>query len=226
MPSVVVIGANRGIGLAFARSYAADGWRVDATCRDPDAATELGGVAGDVRVHRLNATDDARAIEIARSIDGPVDAFIYNAGIYGPRRPSLGEVDVGVWQEVLPVNTIAPLKVAEAFIDRVAAGERKTMAFLTSKQGSIADNRSGGSYFYRTSKAALNAGVRSLAQDLSGKGIKAVVLHPGWVKTDMGGPGASITPAQSVAGLRAVIDNLTPAQSGRFWNYDGTEIAW
>ena len=226
MPSVAIIGASRGIGLAFVRSYAADGWRVHASCRDPGAAADLNAVAGDVRVHRLDVTNENKAAAVARAIDGPIDVFIHNAGIYGPRQTSLGELDAAVWQDVLRVNTIAPLKVAEAFIDQVAAGERKTMAFLSSKVGSIGENSSGGSYFYRTSKAALNAAVRSLAHDLAGRGVKAIVLHPGWVKTDMGGPSALITPTESVAGLRKVIDNLTSAQSGHFWNYDGSEIAW
>ena len=226
MPSVAIIGASRGIGLAFVRSYAADGWRVHASCRDPGAAADLNAVAGDVRVHRLDVTNENQAAAVARAIDGPIDVIIHNAGIYGPRQTSLGELDAAMWQDVLRVNTIAPLKVAEAFIDQVAAGERKTMAFLSSKVGSISENSSGGSYFYRTSKAALNAAVRSLAHDLAGRGVKAIVLHPGWVKTDMGGPSALITPTESVAGLRKVIDNLTSAQSGHFWNYDGSEIAW
>lgn len=226
MPSVAIIGANRGIGLAFVRSYAADGWRVHATCRDPDQAADLHAVDGDVHIHRLDVTDEKQAAEVVRAIDKAIDVLIHNAGIYGPRSSPFGELDAAAWAQVLRINAIAPLKIAEAFIDQVAAGERKTMAFLTSKMGSIGENSSGGSYFYRTSKAALNAGVRSLAHDLAGRGVKAIVLHPGWVKTDMGGPSALITPAESVEGLRKVIDNLTPAQSGRFWNYDGTEIAW
>ena len=224
--TVAVVGANRGIGLAFVRSYAASGWRVHACTRAPDAAPELKAVRGDVRIHRLDVTDPAEIAATAAAIDDPLDVYIHNAGIYGPRGVQFGAVDAAAWEEVLRVNTIAPLKCAEAVLPLIERGRMKTMAFLTSRMGSIDDNTSGGAYIYRSSKAALNAVVRSLAIDLAGRGIKAIVLHPGWVKTEMGGPGATLEPDASVAGMRRIIDRLTPAQSGRFWNHDGRELPW
>ncbi len=226
MPSVLITGANRGIGLAMARAYAADGWRVLATCRDPDGARELQTLAGDVALHRLDVTEQDQIAALAAYATSPIDILINNAGMYGPRHPALGDLDAAAWAEVLRVNTIAPIKVAEAFAAHVADSEHKTMAFLSSRMGSIGENTSGGTMIYRSSKAALNAVVKSLAIDLAPRGVKAIVLHPGWVKTDMGGAGASITPEDSVAGLRRVIDGVAADMSGRFWSYDDAEIAW
>ena len=139
---------------------------------------------------------------------------------------ALGDLDYTAWEEVLRANTLAPLRMIEAFLDHLRAGEGKTIASVSSKMGSIADNRGGGQYIYRSSKAALNAAMRSVALDLAGEGIKAVILHPGWVRTDMGGPAALIDAPESVAGMKQVIDGLTPDRSGRFFNYDGQEISW
>ena len=224
--SVLITGSNRGIGLALARAYAADGWRVIAACRAPDDARELQALAGDVSLHRLDVTDQDQIAALAADVTSPIDILINNAGIYGPRRPAFGELDAVAWAEVLHVNAIAPIKVAEAFVEHVADSERKTMAFLSSRMGSIGENSSGGTMIYRSSKAALNAAVKSLAIDLAPRGIKAIVLHPGWVKTDMGGAGAPITPEESVAGLRRVIDGVTARVSGRFWSTEGAEISW
>ncbi len=226
MPSVLVTGANRGIGLAFVRAYAADGWRVHAACREPEAARDLKAVAGEVSLHRLDVTHAGHIAALAAEVAAPIDLLLNNAGIAGPRGLGLGEIDAEAWAEVLLVNAIAPIEVAQAFAEQVAASGRKTMAFVSSRMGSIGENTSGGSVVYRSSKAALNAAVKSLAIDLAPRRVKAVVLHPGWVKTDMGGAGAAITTESSVAGLCRVIDKLTQDMSGRFWNYDGTEIPW
>jgi NAD(P)-dependent dehydrogenase (short-subunit alcohol dehydrogenase family) len=118
------------------------------------------------------------------------------------------------------------MRVAEAFVDHIARSERKLIVTLTSGMGSLADNTSGGSVAYRSSKAAVNMVVRSLAIDLAPRGIICVVVNPGWVQTDMGGPNATLTPAESVSRLRRLIDGLEPAQSGRFFNHDGREFAW
>ncbi len=225
MPTTLIIGASRGIGLELARQYTADGWRVHATCRDAAQPGALGDVPR-ISLHSLDVREADDIATLRRDLSGaPIDAMIHNAGIYGPRGAAFGNLDADAWQEVLHVNTVAPLKLAEALIDNVLASDRKVMAFLSSRMGSIA-GASGGEYIYRSSKAALNAGVRNLALDLGRRGLIAVVFHPGWVQTDMGGTGATLRPEESVAGLRRVIDGLGADDSGRFWNYDGTEIPW
>ncbi len=227
MPTCLITGANRGIGLEFVKQYAADGWRLHATCRRPDDAAKLSEIAGDVLVHALDVTDFARIEALARKLAGePIDLLINNAGIYGPRVTPYDGVDYAAWAEVLRVNTMAPVKVSAVFVDAVAKSELKRIVAISSQMGSIADNSSGGSYIYRSSKAGLNAAMKSLAHDLAGKRIAVAVLHPGWVRTDMGGSGASIDPFESVAGMRQVIDGLRPEASGRFFAYDGRELPW
>jgi NAD(P)-dependent dehydrogenase (short-subunit alcohol dehydrogenase family) len=157
----------------------------------------------------------------------PIDLLINNAGVYPPDRGDVfGKTDYAAWQHAFEVNTMAPLKMTEAFIKQVARSELKTIVTITSKMGSVADNRGGGSYIYRSSKAGVNIVVRSLSIDLNPQKIIAVVLHPGWVKTDMGGPGALITAEQSVTGMRRVIGNLTLQDSGKFYAFDGKEVPW
>lgn len=231
MPTVLITGANRGLGLAFATQYATAGWRVHATCRDPDRAQALAALAenaeGAVAIHRLDVGDGAAISALADALrDTAVDLLLNNAGVYGGQRKTFGDIDYKSWIETLRINALAPLRMAEAFVDHVAASERRQMVFISSKMGSIADNASGDSYIYRSSKAALNAVVKSLAIDLAPRGITAVAFHPGWVKTDMGGPNALLEPEESIAAMRAVIDRLTPADTGRFLNYDGTPIPW
>jgi len=227
MPTAFITGASRGIGLEFARQYAADGWRVIGTCRDPSDSKDLAGLDGDVDVHSLDVTDHAQVQVLAKSLKRePIDLLLNNAGIYGPKPTPFGGVDYEAWKQVLDVNTMAPLKVCESFVDHVAASDLKIMAAVSSKMGSLEDNTSGGSYIYRSSKAGLNAVMKSLAADLKSRGVIVIVLHPGWVKTDLGGPSALIEPCDSVSGMRRVIAGLTPEDSGRFFNYDGAEIPW
>jgi NAD(P)-dependent dehydrogenase (short-subunit alcohol dehydrogenase family) len=227
VPTALVTGANRGIGLEFVRQYAGDGWRVLAACRDPDGAKDLKKVKGTVDIHRLDVTDADQVAALARALKGePIDLLINNAGVYGPRDDRLGHMDYAAWEATLRVNTIAPFRVTEAFLPNVVASERKLIVSITSGLGSIERNTDGGIYAYRSSKAALNAVVRSLAADLRGKRVIVVVFSPGWVKTDMGGRGAPVAPRDSIAGMRAVIARLGPADSGRFFNYDGSPIPW
>ena len=217
MPTVLITGANRGIGLEFARTFAADGWTVHACCRQPDKAAALKALAGDVAVHRLDVTDGLQVAGLARELaDRPIDLLLNNAGIYGPRT-GFGETDYDEWAPVFRVNTMAPLRMAERFVAQVARSERRLIANVSSKMGSIGDNSRGGNYIYRSSKAALNMVVKSLSADLAGRGIAVVAFHPGWVQTDMGGPEAAITVAESVAGMRAVIERLGPADNGKFF---------
>jgi NAD(P)-dependent dehydrogenase (short-subunit alcohol dehydrogenase family) len=226
VPNALITGSNRGIGLEFARSLAADGWHVHACCRYPDKAKALKEVEGDIVHHRLDVTDGLRVASLARSlVDEPLDLLINNAGIYGPR-DGFGKTDADAFEEVLRVNSLAPLRMAERFAEHLANSERKLLVNISSRLGSIACNESGGSYIYRASKAALNMVGKGLAADLAPRGITVVMFHPGWVKTDMGGQEADITPAESVAGMRAVLERVTPADSGRFFSYDGSEIPW
>ena len=227
MPTCLITGANRGLGLEFVRQYAADDWKVIATCRRPDEAEALAVVEGSVQIYPLDVTDFARVEQLARKLSGvPIDLLINNAGIYGPRVVPYNNVEYGVWCEVLRVNTMAPLKVSAAFLDHLNKGREKKIVTISSKMGSITDNTSGGVYIYRSSKAALNAVMKSLSIDLGGQGLTVVVLNPGWVRTDMGGSGATIDSFESVAGMRDVINNLTTEDNGRFLHYDGSEIPW
>ena len=227
MSTVLVTGANRGIGLEFVRQYLADGWRVLATCRNPRAAKDLATLRGDIQVHALDVTDHSAIEDLGATLKREaIDVLINNAGVYGPRSSALRNVDYLGWVEVFQINTMAALKVSETFLDHVARSDLKRIVALTSKMGSIADNRSGGSYIYRSSKAALNAVMKSLAVDLAPRGILVGILHPGWVRTDMGGPGALIDAEVSVSGMRKVISSFRPDTSGSFFNYDGSPIPW
>ncbi|MCH6578176.1 MAG: SDR family oxidoreductase [Proteobacteria bacterium] len=226
MPTVLITGANRGIGLEFARQYAEAGYRVHAACRTPGSADALGSLGKGVKLHALDVTDHGRIEALAAGLEGEaIDIVINNAGIYGDQQ-ELGKIDYAAWEEVMRVNTLAPLKMAECFLPHLEAGKMKMIASLTSRMGSIAENDAGGVYIYRSSKAALNAAARSLALDLAPRGITVIVFHPGWVKTDMGGAGALIDAETSVGGMRAVIKGAGPKDSGRFFNYDGTEVPW
>ncbi|MCH7943887.1 MAG: SDR family oxidoreductase [Proteobacteria bacterium] len=231
MPSILITGANRGLGLAFSKQYAAAGWRIYAACRVPDDADTLNAAAaateGRLTVHALDIGDgDSVAALAAGLADEPLDVLLNNAGVYLGKGRGFGETDYDDWQETLRINTLAPLRMVEALIGNVASSERKQIVCISSKMGSMADNTSGGAYLYRSSKAALNAVVRSLAVDLAERGVTVMAFHPGWVSTDMGGHEAPVTPAVSVHGMRQVIERLTPADSGRFLDYQGEEIPW
>lgn len=231
MPTLLITGANRGLGLEFVKQYAAAGWRVLACCRAPADAEALQALAdasqGRVTLHALDVVDFSDIDALARQLrDTPIDLLINNAGIYPDRHGGFGQTDYDAWVLAFLVNTMAPMKMAEAFIGNLELGQGKTIATVSSKMGSVADNTSGGGYLYRSSKAAVNIVVKSLSLDLAARGIRAVVLHPGWVRTDMGGPNALITAETSVAGMRDVIERLTAADSGRFIGFDGEEVPW
>lgn len=227
MPTVLITGANRGLGLEFARQYQADGWDVIATCRDPATAPDL--AATGAAVHSLDVTDDTAIQALGQTLAGrPIDVLINNAGIYPAKGPqgSFGDVPVDPWMDCLRTNVIAPWKMAETFIDHLLKTERPVLATISSKMGSIGDAASPGSVIYRSSKTAVNRVVKSLAIELGPRGIICLSLHPGWVLTDMGGPNAWITPDTSITGLRGLIAQATPADNGRFYAYDGQEIPW
>jgi NAD(P)-dependent dehydrogenase (short-subunit alcohol dehydrogenase family) len=226
MPTLLITGANRGIGLELTKRYAADGWTVIAACREPKSATELKAIRG-ISVEALDVTDYAAVDKLAQTYDGtPIDLLLNNAGIYGNRDGALKVSDFDTYLQVLHVNSVAPMKLALAFLPHLKAtkGGAK-IATISSRMGSISLG-GGGSYAYRASKAAINAGMHNLALDLKSSGISCITLHPGWVKTDMGGAGADIDVATSAAGLKTVIDRLALKDTGKFYNYDGGEIPW
>lgn len=231
MPIILVTGANRGLGLEFVRQYAQDGWQVHACCREPDKARELRQLAAqykNISVHALDVADHQQIEALGKILrDTPIDVLLNNAGVYaGSGDESFGTLNYPAWTHEFRINTLAAAKMAEVFVDHVARGEQKLIAAISSLMGSMADNGSGGSYLYRSSKAALNAVMVSLARDLKARRIGALVLHPGWVKTDMGGPNAEITAETSVRGMRKVMEQFTLKDSGRFIAYDGKELPW
>lgn len=230
MPTVLITGANRGLGLEFVRQYAQDGWRVHACARDPKAATALadlaGASSGRVQVHALDVADFAQIERLGQALrDEAIDLLLNNAGVY-PRDEDFGRLDYAGWERAFRVNTLAPIRMAEVFLEQVARSQRRLIVNITSLMGSIGDNGSGGSYAYRSSKAALNMATKSMSIDLRDRGITAIVMHPGWVKTDMGGPGAPTEAPESVSGMRKVIERLTPADSGKFYDHEGDELPW
>jgi NAD(P)-dependent dehydrogenase (short-subunit alcohol dehydrogenase family) len=222
LPTVLITGAGRGIGLEFARQYAAAGWEVIATVRDPAQAEMLRGLGA--RVETLDMEDFAGLAAFpARLAGSSIDLFIANAGVSGPQRIDSAEA-AGQWGQVHAVNAVAPTLLAEALLPKVAAAGGKMVA-ITSRMGSIADS-SGGYIAYRASKAALNAAWRALALSVAGQPVTLTMFHPGWVKTDMGGPNALLSMPDSVASLRRVIESLSSAQNGAFLNYDGEPLPW
>jgi NAD(P)-dependent dehydrogenase (short-subunit alcohol dehydrogenase family) len=232
MPNLLITGANRGIGLEFVRQYIESGWRVFACCRNPDQATLLKQLASmhanSLSLHELDVSDFEQIDRLSTKLANQnIDLLLNNAAVFlDTHANNLGRTDYEAWMYCLRVNSMAPLKMTEAFVNQVRRGTQKKIINITSKMGSIADNSSGGYYLYRSSKTALNMVTRNLSIDLTPHGIMTATLHPGWVQTDMGGPDALITAESSVAGMRRVIAQLTPADSGKFYAYNGKEIAW
>ena len=209
MPTALITGVGRGLGKELARQYGAEGWKVIGTQR-----------------RDVEMNDRAQIRSFAQGLKGePIDLLFCNAGTYGPRGMSLGRLDYDAWEEVLRVNLLAPAALIEALVDNVAASERKTIAVMSSRLGSIAE-ASGSSFLYATSKAALNALAKGLSVTLASRGIIVVALSPGWVRTDMGGEQAPVSPEKSVRGLRKVIAGLGKGDSGKFFSHEGAPIPW
>jgi len=230
MPSVLITSANRGLGLEFARQYLAEGWHVYGACRMPDRAEKLQRLvetgAGQIEVLQMDVTNRSTIDRAAAAIGtAAIDVIINSAGIMG-NSATVGNVDYDSWIATLNVNTLGPLRVLESFLEHLARGTRKLVVTITSGMGSIGDNTSGGYIPYRSSKAAVNMVMRTVALDLKPRGISCVVVNPGWVRTDMGGSSAPLTPEQSVTSLRRLIQTFGPAHSGKFFNYDGKEYPW
>jgi NAD(P)-dependent dehydrogenase (short-subunit alcohol dehydrogenase family) len=209
MPTALITGSGRGLGKELARQYAADGWKVIGTQR-----------------RDMDMTDRKQISMFAKKLKGePIDLLFCNAGITGRKGMSPGSFDFDAWEEILRVNLLGAAAVAEAFLDNVAASERRVIAMMSSRLGSISES-SGMTLPYSTSKAALNMLVKGLAATLAARDIIVVALSPGWVRTDMGGEQAPLSPEKSVQGLRSVIERLTQVDSGRFFSHDGAEIPW
>ena len=222
--TVVVTGANRGIGLEFARQLSEAGATVIGTARRPDEADELR--AAGARVEQLDVADPASVAAFAGRLEGvPVDVLLNNAGIF-PSRVGIEGVDPDEALRVLAVNTVGPMRVTRALLPNLRAGTRKLVMNMSSGLGSIEANRSGGSMGYRESKAALNMFTRSLAAELGGEGFTCIAMSPGWVRTDMGGDSAPLSPAQSVDGMLAVLAGCDVEDSGRYLDHRGRELDW
>ena len=214
MNTVLIAGANRGLGLEFVRQYVADDWEVIAGCREPAAATELTALSaasdGRVRVHAVDVADGASVARFHDAVGATaIDVLIAGAGVFGGQAQDFGSVDFDAWEQALRVNTVGPVRVAQAFAAELRATAGAKLVAITSQLGSIEASH-GGMIAYRSSKAALNAAWKSVGLALAGQGVGTLLLHPGWVKTDMGGANAPLTPAVSVAGMRRV-DRRRPA---------------
>jgi len=230
MITALVTGANRGIGLEFVRQYAADGARILACARVPGEAKDLIALAakseGRVTVHPLEMTSAASIAHLSEELAGaPIDILINNAGVYGGDHQTVRDLDFEAWSRTLAVNTIGPLRLLTALLPNLQKGKEKKAIAITSGMGSTA-RHDGSALIYRSAKAALNNAMRGAALALRSDGIIVVVLHPGWVKTDMGGQNAALAPAVSVAAQRKLIGALTVTDSGRYLAYDGQEIPW
>ncbi|PSV54037.1 SDR family oxidoreductase [Photobacterium sp. GB-1] len=226
--SVLITGANRGIGLGLVKQYLSQGWLVHATSRTLETAIDLQDLAShnaDLIIHSLDVTNYEQLDQLATRLPS-LDLVINNAGYYGPKGYGFGQTDVEEWRRVFEINTIAPLKLIESLYSLLKSGTTKKIACISSKVGSMEENTSGGGYIYRSSKAALNSVVKSLSNDLRDEGFTVIALHPGWVQTEMGGPNALIDIETSAKGLFDVIEHTSVNHSGEFINYDGTRIAW
>jgi NAD(P)-dependent dehydrogenase (short-subunit alcohol dehydrogenase family) len=222
-PTILITGANRGIGLKLSEQFAEDGWQVLACCRNPADAGELQALSDRglaIEIHALDVTNYEQMAALVDQLGNrPIDILLSNAGIYGSKGASFGEIDAEEWRQVLDM-------LAQALVEQVAASQQKLVAVISSKVGSIADNTSGGSYIYRSSKTAVNQVVKCLSIDLADREISVISLHPGWVQTEMGGPNAEISTDESVSGLKGILQTAGLAQSGQFIEYDGSSIPW
>ena len=232
MPTVMITGANRGLGLEFVLQYLRDDWRVIATCRNPEKAVELQEIKanheGKIDIYTLEVTDNGAIHALAAQLEGTaIDIFIQNAGI--DHEDGFQQTGYADRLQIFRINTLPILIIAEAFIEHIAAGSQKKLVYISSLKASTtisAGHTGGGQYCYRASKAAGNSIIKALSFDLAGKGVITAAISPGWVRTDMGGPHAPLSPEESVTMVRQVIDNLTPDNSGGYFNQDGKANPW
>lgn len=229
METILITGANRGIGLALVSRYLAAGNHVIATCRSPDLATDLKSLQeqnAKLEVLPLETTSEAQTQQLAGHLSGrQIDVLINNAGVMGGDRQGLKNMDYTAWADAFAVNTMAPFRLSVALLDNLLAAERPRIITVSSQMGALA-RQSKGALIYRSSKAAVNKTMQVLALELEAQGVIVCPVHPGWVQTDMGGAQADITPAQSADALYQLIAQLDASKSGRFWSFDGSEHPW
>ena len=236
MPTALITGANRGLGFEFTRQYLGEGWSVIAACRNPgdaESLADLGHMHSTLQVVEIDVADGETVGRAADALqDTAIDVLVNNAGIFGPDerrnndwRQDFGHMHYASWADVLQVNTMGPMRVCEAFVDNVAASEQKKIITISSGLGSIS-GAAGGYFAYRSSKAAVNMVMATLAAELAPLEIIVTLLDPGWCRTDMGGSAAQHDPADSVAGMRTVIESLTTADSGTFRHHAGETLPW
>lgn len=226
----VVTGANRGIGLELSRQLLARGEIVEAACREPSQAVELRGLptrpGSELRLHKCDVASDESVAAFARALgEAPVDVLINNAGVLG-KMESLEELDLADVLRTYDVNALGAIRVTRALLPRLRQGRARKIVHVSTKMASIADNTSGGAFGYRMAKVALNMASRSMALALRGERILSVVVNPGWVQTDMGGPGAPTSVTESAKGILALIEKLKLEDTGEFWDYRGMKIEW
>jgi len=231
MPTLLITGANRGIGLELSKQYLKKGWQVHACCRDAGKADALNTLAKNYKemltVHTLEVTNEKQMDALKTALHNkPVDILLNNAGVHALGASQFGQTDSKAWDEAVAVNLVAPMKMMEHFVENVSISDKKIIASMSSKMGSMDDNGSGGAYAYRATKAALNAVMVSAAHDLRHLDITALILHPGWVRTDMGGPNGEISVEESAQKLSKILDNCSIEDSGKFFDIDGSIIPW
>jgi NAD(P)-dependent dehydrogenase (short-subunit alcohol dehydrogenase family) len=234
MATALITGSNRGLGMEWVRQCAARGWRVFATCRDTDAAADLQALAAQdsgvsVSVYQLDVTAPGQIAKLAATLQGEVlDLLVNNAGVYFEHwaRDPIGSIDYDAWQETFRVNMLGPMRVTEAFLPHLSRSDRPVVLTISSDMGSIVGIDTPRNYAYRSSKAALNAAMHGLALELQPRGIGVLLVHPGWVRTRMGGPSAGTTPEVSVRSMLALVDGFEMGMSGAFLRLDGTDIPW
>jgi len=236
MSRVLVTGGNRGLGLEFVRQYARDGWEVYGTARDLGTSGELQKLAAEnpkVKVCALDIASDESVEQLTDALDGkPLDVLILNSGIYPREGQKIGQIDYEGWREAFETNVLGTMRVAEALLRNVAASERKQIAVISTSMASLRGvqggsvGQAGTSYQYRSTKTALNMTMSILAKELAPRGISVVLFDPGWVKTDMGGPHAVLTPEESIAGMRTALAGDPLAISGKFLGHDGSLRPW
>jgi NAD(P)-dependent dehydrogenase (short-subunit alcohol dehydrogenase family) len=234
MSTVLITGANRGLGLEFARQYAGDGWDVIATSRNPEKSEELQQLQKKNIKVSLQALDVAsgKSVEaLAHKLGGrAIDLLILNSAIYTRNGNKIGEIDYDAWREANETNLMGAVRVAEALLENVVASKRKQIAAISTGMGSMQALKStigfGPVYQYRTSKAALNMAMSILAKELELRGISVVIFDPGWVQTDMGGANAALTPQESIGGMRRVLAGDPMSLTGKFVGYDGGTRPW
>ena len=232
MQSILITGSNRGLGLEWSRQYAELGWRVYATCRFPEQADALQQLAAQypsLSVHHLDVIDASHIQQLANTLqDQPLDILVNNAGVYFERwgKDTLGSIDYAAWLETYQVNILGAVQVTESLRNSLSRSSKRLVVMTTSHMGSIAEIAGPNDYAYRSSKAALNAVVKGMVYELAPLGIGILLVHPGWVRTRMGGQQGRFTVTESVHNMRKLVDQFRLQDSGHFYRYDGVTIPW